>query len=69
MEMTLEQLKIYTPAIRLINGFEMAGYRIALTESLSEDTVSTEESKILAHEYRIFQRRKIGVILMIFQLV
>lgn len=51
MEMTLEQLKIYTPAIRLINGFEMAAYRMALTDSLGEDTVSTEESKILAHEY------------------
>lgn len=51
MEMTLEQLKIYTPAIRLINGFEMAAYRVALTQSLDEDTVSNEESKILAHEY------------------
>lgn len=51
MEMTLEQLKIYTPAIRLINGFEMAAYRIALGDSLSEDSVSSEESKILAHEY------------------
>lgn len=51
MEMTLEQLKIYTPAIRLINGFEMAAYRIALGDSLSEDTVSSDESKILAHEY------------------
>lgn len=51
MEMSLEQLKIYTPAIRLINGFEMAAYRIALGDSLSEDTVSSEESKILAYEY------------------
>lgn len=51
MEMTLEQLKIYTPAIRLINGFEMAAYRMALTDSLDEDTVSSDESKILAHEY------------------
>lgn len=51
MEMTLEQLKIYTPAIRLINGFEMAAYRMALTDSLDEDNVSSEESKIMAHEY------------------
>lgn len=51
MEMTLEQLKIYTPAIRLINGFEMAAYRMALADSLDEDSVSSEESKIMAHEY------------------
>jgi hypothetical protein len=51
MEMTIEQLKIYTPAIRLINGFEMAAYRMALTDSLDEDNVSSEESKIMAHEY------------------
>lgn len=51
MEMTIDQLKIYTPAIRLINGFEMAAYRMALTDSLDEDNVSSEESKIMAHEY------------------
>lgn len=51
MEMTLEQLHILTPAIRLLNGFEMAAYRVALTQSLDEDTVSGEESKIVAHEY------------------
>jgi hypothetical protein len=51
MEMTLEQLTILTPAIRLINGFEMAAYRMALLQSLEDDTVNTEESKVLAHEY------------------
>jgi hypothetical protein len=51
MEMTLEQMKIYTPAIRLISGLEMAGYRLALLESLDDDNVSAEESKAIAHEY------------------
>jgi hypothetical protein len=51
MEMTLEQMKIYTPAIRLISGFEMAAYRLALLESLDDDNMSSEESKMVAHEY------------------
>ncbi len=51
MEMTLEQMKIYTPAIRLISGFEMTGYRLALLESLEDENMSSEESKMVAHEY------------------
>jgi hypothetical protein len=51
MEMTLEQLTIFTPALRLIGGFEMAAYREALLQSLEDDSVSSEESQIIAHEY------------------
>jgi hypothetical protein len=51
MEMTLEQLTILTPALRLISGFEMAAYREALLQSLEDGSVSSEESQIIAHEY------------------
>jgi hypothetical protein len=51
MEMTLEQLTILTPALRLISGLEMAAYREALLQSLEGDNMMTEESKIIAHEY------------------
>jgi len=51
MEMTLEQMTIFTPALRLISGLEMAAYREALLQSLEDDNVSSEESQIIAHEY------------------
>ena len=51
--MNIQQLTYLAPAIRLVSGLEMAGYREALLESLQDDRVNEPESKALAEEYNL----------------
>ena len=49
--MTASQIEFLLPAIRLVNGFEMAAYRDALVDSLKEENVNEPDSIMIAEEY------------------
>jgi hypothetical protein len=49
--MTASQIEILLPAIRLVNGFEMAAYRDALVDSLKEENMNEPDSIAVAEQY------------------
>ncbi len=50
-KLSIEQLKLLSPVIRLVSGIEMAGYRQKMFDILEIDAnLEWEESRDFAHE-------------------